>query len=140
MSRSCVDPAKRSNPPMRVIASEDEIRNAVAELLRREPRFAGIVARHGHPPLRRMEGGLEGLLRIVTDQLISLKAGEAIWRRLKAELGDFDAVRVHRKREASLRRLGLSGAKARCFKAVARAAATGDISFEALTHLSDEEV
>ena len=125
---------------MRVIASEDEIAAAVAWLVRREPRFAQVVARHGQPPLRRMEAGLEGLLRIVTDQLISLQAGEAIWRRLKAELGDFEAGRLHRKRETSLRRLGLSGAKARCFKAVAQAAATGRFSFESLALLSDEEV
>ena len=125
---------------MRVIASDNEIEVAVAELVRREARFATVVKRHGYPPLRRMEGGLEGLLRIVTDQLISLQAGEAIWRRLKAELDDFDAIRVHRKREASLRRLGLSSAKARCFKAVARAAATGRIKFEAFATLPDEEV
>ena len=38
--------------------------------------------RHGLPPLRHSEPGLASLLRIVTDQLISLKAGEAIWNRL----------------------------------------------------------
>jgi len=59
---------------------------AVARLSAVEPRFAGVVERHGLPPLRHAEAGLESLLRIVTDQLISLKAGRAIWSRLATRL------------------------------------------------------
>lgn len=66
-----------------------------------------------------MEPGLKSLLRIVTDQLISLKAGEAIWRRLEVRLGDFDGRLVLDCPEAELRALGLSGAKARTFHAAA---------------------
>jgi DNA-3-methyladenine glycosylase II len=87
-----------------------------------------------------MPGGLEGLLRIVTDQLISLQAGAAIWQRIEYELAPFEAPRIARKREASLMKLGLSGAKARCFKSVAQAVAKGDLDFAKLAQRSDAEV
>jgi DNA-3-methyladenine glycosylase II len=63
--------------PMRVLESPADIAAATALLIAREPRFAVVVEAHGLPPLRRHAAGLEGLLRIVTDQLISLQAGAA---------------------------------------------------------------
>lgn len=125
---------------MRTVECEADIRAAVTSLVGLEPRFAAVIAAHGHPPLRRMNTGLEGLLRIVTDQLISLQAGAAIWRRIEAELAPFEPEGIARKREASLMRLGLSGAKARSFKAVAAAVAGGRLNFEALASLSDADV
>jgi DNA-3-methyladenine glycosylase II len=94
---------------------------AVDRLLLLEPRFAIIVERHGLPPLRHADPGLESLLRIVTDQLISLRAGEAIWSRLAARFGQLTPERVLEASEADLRSMGLSGAKARTFLAAAHA-------------------
>ena len=125
---------------MQVLATVEDLRRATDQLLEAEPRFGEVVAVHGLPSLRRMEGGLAGLLRIVVDQLISLKAGESIWRRVEAELHPFDAGVISRQREASLRKLGLSGSKAQCFKAVAAAVAEGQLDFAALAALSDAEV
>ena len=51
---------------------------AVDRLSAITPRFSAVVECHGMPPLRHVEPGLQSLLRIVTDQLISLKAGEAM--------------------------------------------------------------
>lgn len=98
---------------------------AVARLSAVEPRFAGVVQRHGLPPLRHAEANLGSLLRIVTDQLISLKAGQAIWSRLATRFGDFAPADVLAASEEELRALGLSGAKARTFRAAARAFADG---------------
>ena len=111
---------------------------AVASLSVAEPRFAGVVQRHGLPALRRADPGLESLLRIVTDQLISLKAGEAIWSRLATKLGPFDPGAVLRSSHDELRALGLSGAKARTFHAAAAAFATGQ--FRDVDVLGEEEV
>jgi DNA-3-methyladenine glycosylase II len=123
---------------MRTLDTEADLRAAVETLLRTEPRFAAVIENHGSPPLRRMDGGLAGLLRIVTDQMISLKAGEAIWARLERELRPFDAATIARKREARLMRLGLSGAKARAFKQLAKAAASGALDFDNLHRMPDE--
>ena len=125
---------------MRTLENQADLAEAVTRLVTVEPCFAAIVASHGLPPLRRMEAGLAGLLRIITDQLISLQAGAAIWRRIEAELAPFDAANIARKREASLMRLGLSGAKARSFKAVAAAVATGQLDFDRLGQLPDAQV
>jgi DNA-3-methyladenine glycosylase II len=124
---------------MRTLDTDADLRAALETLLRAEPRFAAVVEAHGLPPLRRMDGGLAGLLRIVTDQMISLKAGEAIWARLERDLHPFDAVTIARKRESSLMRLGLSGAKARAFKEVAKAVASGALDFDNLYRMPDHQ-
>ena len=125
---------------MRTLDSEPDIAAAVAQLVALEPRFAAVLTAHGQPPLRRADASLEDLLRIITDQLISRQAGIAIWRRIEAKLAPFDPIEIARRREASLMKLGLSGAKARSFKAVAAAVAAGTLDFESLTKLPDAEI
>jgi DNA-3-methyladenine glycosylase II len=88
--------------------------------------------------LRHVEPGLQSLLRIVTDQLISLKAGEAIWARLAVRFGRFPPDLVLAASEEELRSLGLSGAKARTFHAAALAFCQGSLSDA--DRLSDDEV
>lgn len=106
---------------MNRLETEADLRQAIAQLVSVEPRFARVLERHGLPSLRHMEPGLKSLLRIVTDQLISLKAGEAIWRRLEARLGDFECATVRACPIDELRALGLSGTKAKTFHAAADA-------------------
>lgn len=113
---------------MQRLDTEDDLKYAVAWLTGVEPRFADVVKRNGLPPLRHAEPDLESLLRIVTDQLISLKAGQAIWSRLATRFGRFAPGDVLAAGEDELRRLGLSGAKARTFRAAALAFATGQFN------------
>jgi DNA-3-methyladenine glycosylase II len=106
---------------MKRLENDSDLAAAVGCLIATEPRFAAVVARHGLPPLRQAEAGLKSLLRIVTDQLISLKAGEAIWKRLASELKTFGPDDILAISESQLRALGLSRAKARTFHAAALA-------------------
>ena len=123
---------------IRIIASEEDIAEGVAWLSTRDRRFADVVARAGLPATRRAQGGLPGLLRIVTDQMVSLQAGEAIWKRIEAALHPFDPLLILRKRHASLMKLGLSGNKAKAFRAIAKAAHAG--AFDELDKRGDDEV
>lgn len=123
---------------MQWLETERDLQAAVNWLAMVEPRFGDVVARHGLPPLRQAEPGLESLLRIVTDQLISLKAGAAIWARLASRLGHFAPCDVLGTSEADLRALGLSGAKARTFRAAALAFSEG--RFEGWEKLGEAEV
>ena len=117
-----------------------DLEAAVAWLVTAEPRFGPIISRHGMPPLRHCEPGLRSLLRIVTDQLISLKAGEAIWNRIATRLERFTPAELLSCSETELRALGLSGAKARCFHAAARAAQGGAFPEDAASDLTEEEL
>jgi DNA-3-methyladenine glycosylase II len=116
----------------------DDLKVAVRRLVAAEPRFSVIVEHHGLPPLRHAEPGLPSLLRIVTDQLISLKAGESIWARLTTQFGSFLPEDIMAVSQDGLRTLGLSVAKSRTFHAAARAFAAGD--FEENLQLSDAEL
>lgn len=122
------------------LATEAELAAAVERLVAAEPRFATVVARHGLPPLRHAEPGLKSLLRIVTDQLISLRAGEAIWSRLAGELEPFESEAVLAVPEAGLRALGLSGAKARTFHAAARAFHDGPLAAPRSGATTEEDI
>lgn len=122
---------------MRGPINQEVLTYAVEALTKSEPRFAQIVDLHGLPALRLAEPGLTSLLRIVTDQLISLKAGEAIWQRIAAELQNFEPKVIYRCGESGLMRLGLTRAKARTFLSLAKSSEDG--LFEALGDLDDAE-
>lgn len=119
--------------------SDEALQHAVARLIAVEPRFGNIVLRHGTPSLRRMPGGLEGLLRIVTDQMISLRAGAAVWVRLKDEFGACAPDRIAAVPVSRLMELGLSGAKARTFRAAAHAVIAGTLDFSRLAAMDDAD-
>jgi DNA-3-methyladenine glycosylase II len=113
---------------MKRIQSIAELETAVSTLCSLELRFAKIVEQHGIPSLRSSPQGLEGLLIIITEQFLSLKAAAAIWARLKVRLGHCDAASVLACSTHELLSLGLSRAKAKSF----HAAATHDLKFEGL--------
>lgn len=125
---------------MQRILTEEDLATAVDELIRIEPRFRLVVESHGLPPLRLVPQGLQSLLRIVTDQLISLQAGAAIWKRVAERLSPFDPDFVLSQSEGDLRNLGLSGAKARTFQAAADAARRGAFDQVLVDNLDDREL
>lgn len=121
---------------MNIISSEADLAVATGELVKREPRFATVLERHGLPPVRVVPPGMASLLRIVTDQLISLQAGAAIWKRIENRFGTLTPEALASSSEVELRSLGLSGAKARCFLAVSKSA----LDFDRLHGLSDDDI
>lgn len=118
--------------------SDADLVEATEALLLREPRFQSVITLHGLPPLRLVAPGLESLLRIVTDQLISLKAGEAIWRRISTQFKTVDPDTILSCGEEGLRQLGLTRNKALTFLALAKATQQG--LFEQLHALDDDGV
>ena len=124
---------------MRTIETTADIAEAVSALARAEPRFGVIAASTGLPALRRRQGGLAALLRIVIDQQISVAAGATIWGRLEACLAPFEGARVLTASDEELRACGLSGGKVRTLRAIAAAAEAGSLDFQRLEVLPDEE-
>src|SRR5258705_6136098 len=75
--------------------TQDTLAEGVAELSRRDPHLAAVVARHGAPPLWDRPPGFETLVQIILEQQISLSAGRAAPRRSHADsLGARHAVGV----------------------------------------------
>lgn len=120
--------------------TQASLAEAVVQLCRCEPRLIAVVERHGMPSLRPMAGGIEGLLLIVTEQFLSLKAAAVIWERLHARLSPFSPAGILDCTHAELQQLGLSGAKARSFHAIALAVQDGRFSPERLIDLEDAAV
>jgi DNA-3-methyladenine glycosylase II len=125
---------------MKRLEHRHDLEEAVACLVKAEPRFGLIMEHHGLPPLRQVEPGLKSLLHIVTYQLISLKAGDAIWSCIIAHLNCFTPNEILACSENELRALGLSGAKARTFHAAARAFQAGAFSQDTVLKLTEQEL
>lgn len=114
---------------MRRIDDIAVLREGVAALVAREPRFAAAP----EPPLRREPGGFAGLLRLVMAQQVSTASARAIWARLAAA-GATSAAGVAALDDDALRACGLSAPKLRYARALAAAAP----DFDALAALPDD--
>jgi DNA-3-methyladenine glycosylase II len=123
-----------------VFASGAELAVAIDHLIVVEPRFRRIVDKSGYPALRRMPDGIEGLLSIIVEQLISLKAAAAIWQRVAAALNGFAPDLILDHSLASLQSLGLTLHKAKAFHHLARAVRDGELDFEILHNLPNAAV
>lgn len=126
--------------PPQTILTPQRLAEAVQHLCICEPRFAAVVEHHGLPSLRPMALGVEGLLLTVTEQFLSLKAAAVIWQRLHARLSPFSPQAILACPHTELMQLGLSGAKARSFHAIALAVHEGRFQPQALAELDDETV
>ena len=123
-----------------VIETDADIATGVEFLVAREACFAKIIEIHGLPSARRVENSPASLLKIVTEQLISLKAADAIWRRIEIRLHPFEPREILKFSLEDLQSLGLTRTKARSFQAIATAIHSGELNFELLHKVPDQEV
>lgn len=123
-----------------VIETDADIATGAAYLVAREPSFVKVISVHGLPSPRRVENCLASLLKIVTEQLISLKAADAIWRRIETRLHPFEPQEILKFSLEDLQSLGLTRAKARSFQAIAMAINDGELNFEQLHDVPDHVV
>ena len=94
----------------------------------------------GYPEARRRPEGFETLLRIIVGQQVSVSAANAIFGRVLDSIGpDDSASRLLRLRESTLRKAGLSRAKCRYARELARTIREGALDLAALRELPDAE-
>lgn len=117
------------------IKNESDIDFALEKLKELDPALTPILNSVDHVPLRLSKDGVEGLAKIVTSQLISRAAVDAIWLRIETELGDVNETTILSRSEDELMELGLSRAKAKTFRTIAQASINGDISYVELSRL-----
>ena len=124
---------------MKIIETDDDVATGVAELARRDPRLADVYRATGQPALRRSPPGLPALLHMITEQMISLKAAAAIWRRVEVEFAPFDPHVMAAAPEETYRACGLSGPKLNTMRALATAIAEGRLDLDRLDDMDDAE-
>jgi DNA-3-methyladenine glycosylase II len=121
------------------IRTEGDLDQAIAALLKADPRFAPLIATAGRPPLRRRPDGFAGLATTIVSQQLSTASANAIWGRLAAAFDPFEPAAIMRARAPRLARAGLSSPKIRALKAIARAIACGELPLIALADLPADE-
>jgi len=121
------------------IHTEADLEAALAALTLADPRFAALVEQAGRPPLRRRPGGFAGLAATIVSQQLSTASAAAIWGRLAAAFDPFEPAAILRARKDRLARLGLSAAKVRTLKEIARAIERERLTLATLGDLAAEE-
>ena len=112
----------------------------VAALAARDADLAGIVARHGPPPLWDRAPGFATLLHIVLEQQVSLASAQAAFDRLRAAADPLTPARFLELSDAELLAIGFSRQKARYGRALATAITEGSLDLDGLDSLDDEAV
>lgn len=114
------------------LETQSDLEEAVQALVKRDPRLKPVLATAGMPALRRREPGFTGLAHIVCGQQLSTASAAAIWGRLSAAFDPFDHDAVRRARTDRLGRLGLSAAKIKTLKHLAREIVAQRLNLEVL--------
>src|SRR5580692_5787537 len=114
--------------------SQADLEEAIHALLKLDPRLQPVFAVAGMPALRRREPGFTGLAHIVCGQQLSTASASAIWTRISAAFDPFGPDAIRRARADRLGRLGLSAAKIKTLKNLARELAAERLDLEALAN------
>jgi DNA-3-methyladenine glycosylase II len=123
-------------------ATAAALREAESHLSRVDPVLAPLIARHGPCTLaQKARDPFHILCTSIISQQLSTKAADTIQGRVEVLVkADPHLAPAHfaRVRHASLRRCGLSNAKARWIVEIARRVRAGEFSFQQLDALDDE--
>jgi DNA-3-methyladenine glycosylase II len=114
--------------------TQADLEEAMRALVRQDPRLKPILERTGMPALRRREPGYAGLSAIVCGQQVSTASAAAIWGRLAAAFDPFDQDAIRKARAGRLGRLGLSAAKIKTLKHIARELAEERLNLDVLAN------
>jgi DNA-3-methyladenine glycosylase II len=114
--------------------TQADLEAAIHALLEQDPRLKPVFEKTGMPALRRREPGFMGLAHIVTGQQLSTASAGAIWARLTAAFDPFHPESLRKARAERLGRLGLSAAKIKTLKNIARELAAERLNFDVLAN------
>src|SRR6516225_358119 len=112
--------------------TQADLEDAIHALVKLDSRLKPILEVAGMPSLRRREPGFAGLAHIVCGQQLSTASASAIWARLAAAFEPFDHDAIRRARADRLGRLGLSAAKIKTLKHLARELAAERLNLDVL--------
>jgi len=114
------------------------LRVGVASLGARDADLAGIVARHGPPPLWARPPGFATLVHIILEQQVSLRSAEAALTRLVAAAGELTPHAIVAAGPERLLGAGLTRQKTRYLVALAERVTDGRLDLDALETADDD--
>jgi DNA-3-methyladenine glycosylase II len=100
--------------------------------------LAGLLERHGTPPLWERRPGFATLVQIILEQQVSLASGRAAFARVVAAAGDVTPKRVAKLSERQLRAAGLTHQKAAYVRGLARSIMRGEFDIGAVALMDDD--
>ena len=116
------------------LETQVDLEDAVHALVRLDPRLKPVFELTGMPALRRREPGFAGLAHIVCGQQVSTASAAAIWGRVSAAFDPFHHDALRKARADRLGRLGLSAAKIKTLKNLAREIASERLNLDVLAN------
>ena len=114
--------------------TQADLEGAIHALVKQDPRLKPIFELAGMPALRRREPGYAGLAAIICGQQLSTASAAAIWARVSAAFDPFHHDALRRARADRLGRLGLSAAKIKTLKNLARELVAERLNLEVLAN------
>ena len=126
-------------PMVTHINNEADLDTGIAALIAGDPRWAPVLERGGRPPLRRRAGGFAGLAQIIVSQEVSVASAAAIHGRLVAACQPFEPACLLRLRKDRLVRVGLSQAKIKTLREIARAIEAQHIDLDAMADIPADD-
>src|SRR3984893_16868140 len=114
--------------------TQADLEDAVQALVEQDPRLRPILELTGMPTLRQREPGFAGLAAIVCGQHLSTASAAAIWGRVSAAFDPFHHDTLRKARADRLGRLGLSAAKIKTLKHIARELAEERLNLDVLAN------
>jgi DNA-3-methyladenine glycosylase II len=114
--------------------SQSDLEEAIHALIQRDKRLKPVFEVTGMPALRQREPGFAGLAHIVCGQQLSTASASAIWARISTAFDPFDHHAIRKARADRLGRLGLSAAKIKTLKLLARELAEERLNLDVLAN------
>jgi DNA-3-methyladenine glycosylase II len=122
-----------------LLDSDAVLAQGLAALSSLDPVMDRLVGGGAHPPLRKREPGLDGLVSIIVSQQLSTSSAAAIWGRVQAAFPDLTAHALAHATDAVLRDAGLSAPKIRTLRAIAEALEEERLPLGSLHELEADE-
>jgi DNA-3-methyladenine glycosylase II len=116
------------------LETQSDLEDAIKTLVETDPRLKPILDITGMPSIRQRGPGFAGLAAIICGQQLSTASATAIWSRVSKAFDPFDHDAIRKARADRLGRLGLSAAKIKTLKHIARELAAERLNLEVLAN------
>lgn len=122
------------------IRTRSDVDEGVAALAKLCPHMEFMIGELEVPvPTRLRKPGFEALLHAIVSQQVSVASAASIWGRMEELVDPLTPENFLKKRDATMRKVGLSRPKEKYGRALSTALVTGTLNLKVLPRMADEE-